>query len=115
VYPGLAATSFAFAHVAALHASDSLTAFSRERRLRTRVRHRTAAAVQCFGTFASREEAARAYDLGCLAAGVDAVLNFRLTDYVDPGSGAWRPDLPWPVPATALAAGAARSRAAAGH
>lgn len=40
--------------------------------------------MQCFGTFATEEKAARAFDLGMrVLRGDDAKLNFPLTDYLD--------------------------------
>jgi hypothetical protein len=55
--------------------------------------------MQCFGTYGTRELAARAYDLGSiLLYGNDAVLNFILTDYVDLSTGEIKEKLPWDVP-----------------
>lgn len=62
--------------------------------------------MQCFGTFPNKENAARAYDVGSIYIyGEQAVLNFPLFDYWDFTNQELKPDLPWPIPATAKKAG----------
>lgn len=63
-------------------------------------------AVQCFGTFAGKEAAARAYDVGSIHIyGEEAVLNFSIFDYWDFDKKKLKSDLPWEMPKAAEVAG----------
>lgn len=59
--------------------------------------------MQCFGTFSSAEEAARAYDLASIHLdGEDAVLNYPLSEYWDFKTKALKAGLSWNVPKSVL-------------